>query len=503
MQLGGRQGVFLPVLGLLLLTPAAVLKWELPETPPPPPEIRVSGDVPEAVKAVPSVVVADRGIRFKQVDGVTHVVTSSVPDEIRAALDGDDRTVTFEPVRLYIEFPGRMLWIALIAGSLLTGGTSESLPGERSRKTLETLLSAAITRGELVVGKWLAWSAIGVSGVTLAAILALALGRVTLGMWVFPLLSVPAAVVAFSFYLVRRTSDVIGASAVTLRVMPVVLASLGIAALIIGFENPLLGAAIPLGGAVVAAGGSWPGVAPPLVATLITGSLTLISLGITARDLTADDGPPNAFDPRFTTFAGVTTSLMIGHWIAVAGPVLWASAGNPRLAGDLSPAAGVLASALLTGSTLLWAAGRDADPAESIGLVSPPRPLGTVLGAVVGAIVGQAVMVGSTWAKPSLNHFLAMARDRMTDAVSAWWTPSPAILLIVAQELAIHGFIARRVGRVPAGIAFALVVSPFDPVRGILLASVLGILEWATGTVYAPLLARLGMLALSWAVATG
>jgi ABC-type Na+ efflux pump permease subunit len=162
------------------------------------------------------------------------------------------------------------LLLALLSLSLLTGPLTESLAGERSRKTLLSLLTASISRGELALGKWLAWA--GVSSVmTLAVALS---GRVTgampLGLWCLGLPLASGMAAALGLWLGRDAEDEVDGAARTLRALPVIALGLFGAAYGLNMVSPGLGAVVPLGGALLLAGGLLTGVTPVIGAVLGT-----------------------------------------------------------------------------------------------------------------------------------------------------------------------------------------------------------------------------------------
>ena len=65
----------------------------------------------------------------------------------------DAPAVRVENIPRDFAFPGRTMLFAMVSASTLTGAVANSIGGERSRKTLVVLLSAAISRAEIVAGK--------------------------------------------------------------------------------------------------------------------------------------------------------------------------------------------------------------------------------------------------------------------------------------------------------------------------------------------------------------
>ena len=161
------------------------------------------------------------------------------------------------------KMPNRSILFALVAASVLTGAIAKSSLGERTNRTLQALLTAAITRMELVTGKWLAWAAYGATAASFATLLSLCVGTTVPGWWVLPLPLVPATTVALGLFMVRHATDRVSGATISLRMLPAVLSILAITAYFIGDYAPLLGAAVPLGGALITIGQVWPGPGQP------------------------------------------------------------------------------------------------------------------------------------------------------------------------------------------------------------------------------------------------
>jgi len=214
LQLQGRQRFVLPGLLLILLAPTIAV---------PPPEdrgtaMRVSGDVPEAVAAVPDVVVRhDKRMynHFERSEGRVAVKGLAIPVPIREPLDADESfDVTYippEPPNL----PHRGLILSLIAASTLSGSLAQSLAGERSERTLVSLRATAVTPGEIVAGKWLAWGGFVSAIAMLAALGAIAWGHLEPGRWLMALPAPPLFAAALGMWLLRRARDVVGGAAVS------------------------------------------------------------------------------------------------------------------------------------------------------------------------------------------------------------------------------------------------------------------------------------------------
>jgi ABC-type Na+ efflux pump permease subunit len=494
----GRRGFVLPVITLGLILPASTIDLGT-ITEAPPSFVGVTGDVPPEVLALPDVRVVDppfASMKFQRAGERLVVHGREIPAAVRAALE-PDAAIRFEDVRTPFRYPGRSLLLALIAASLLTGPVAESLPGERSRHTLEILLAAAITRGELVVGKWLAWAGYGAAAAVLGAAAALLTGRQEAGPWLLAMPFVPACTIALGLYLLRRSSDVVGGSTVSVRVLPALLSLLGIASWMLGNVDPRLGAALPLGGALLASGAAWEGVAPTLIAIASTGLTTAALLWVTARDL-GDERATARLVPDGVKQALAATALTApAWWIPIAGPVLWAAGGNPYLAGEIPREPGVTAGSalLLVAATAL--AARASSVPDALGLRRPTlEALG--IGVAAGLLLALTGAI-EPWPSLAQSPFLDDARQRLDGAALPLWAGPGAVLLsAVAQELLFRGAMQRSAGPWVATIASVVVLYPLDPLRGLLVGGVLAAAVHRSGNSATALLAHLVWALVLW-----
>jgi hypothetical protein len=492
LELSGRRGLALPIVTTLLLGPLAGLRLgrDPGDAQAPPPAVRVSGDVPASLADAPGVtVVPAGGVELIDDGDALRVRGSDVPPALRRALDGPSPAVTVTVRSTPLVLPGRTLTLALVASSILTSAVSASIAGERGRKTLETLLASSATRHEIVIGKWAAWTGYGVLAASLASAGAIAAGRVDPGWWMLPLPLVPACTVALGLYLVRRAADLVGGATVSMRVLPAALGISGIAAWILGRTDPLLGAALPLGGALVAAGGTWAGPAPALIAAATTGLTTAWLLDRTARDLEQEGAPRE----RFGVWAFVQGSLFGAFaWNApVLGPLLWAAAGNPVLTAELPAAAGPLAGAL---ALIAWVATAWARRATD-----PPPSAATW----AGGLAAFAVVAVGAW--------LALGASDVWSPAGAWavdarargafgLNPDPlplAMVVILGQELYLRGWLHSRAGALAATVATPLVLTPADPLGGLILGVSAALGVRLSGGALAPVV--LARLLVAWA----
>lgn len=492
-ELRGRRGWVLPAVMAGLLLPISSMPKLEAALPAPPPVVVVSGDVPESVADHPGIVVGDgASVRLERTPDAL-LVRGPVPGALREALDDGSPVVDVRSITRPLPLPGRTLLLALISASTLTGAISASVAGERSHRTLIALLTASISRVEVVVGKWLAWTGLGTLSSLLAATIAIALGRVEPGLWVLPMAAVPGGTVALGLFLVRRASDVVGGTTVALRVLPAVLSIGGVLAWLAGQQAPWLGSLIPLGGALLAAGDTWQGLGPPLLATLSTALFSVVALALTARDLEAETTEGRPLSPMVLTAATALGAGLI--WLVpVLGPLLWSSAGNPVMTERLDPAVGVLAGAAGLALLTLTHHGRSGEGPEW----TSPAVRSLLLGVVVGGALAMTAPLGWLLAVPDAP-LLAVARLRLDAALVPGWAGAPILLLtVVADELLFRGWLLRRAGPVASVIAWTAVKCPLDPLLGLMTGALLVALVRAGGSVGGAVVARL-----VWALIAG
>lgn len=485
LELGGRKGWVLPaVLAGLLLPASAVPPLRPPQVETEVARIPVTGDVPDAVLALPQVERVDEGarVRFER-DGDALIVRGPVDPAVRRALDGAAPAVRIRRLTVAPPVPGRGLLLALISASTLTSAVATSLAGERSARTLTTLLTASISRSELVFGKWLAWSTFGAAASLLAAGVASLLGHVAPGAWMLPMASVPAGTVALGLWLSRRASDVVGGATISLRVLPAALSLLGVVAWFAGGEQPWMGALVPLGGALLAAGSTWPGALPPLLAAASTLALSVAAMRHTARELeeTPGERPPGR-PLRALAVAGALAA--VAWWIPLQAPLLYGMAGNPVFIEGLPLERGLVAGAL---GLLLVSLARAARSPEPVAELSAGRPRlgGLVAGAALGLLLARVAPGAGLDAAPM------DASARFAAAlVPSWASPGSALLVALADELLFRGWLPRIAGPVGALAVWVVVRSPTDPVVGLAYGAALLLLVRRSGSVWPAVLAR-------------
>lgn len=453
----GRSWWKLPLLALLLLLPVGGLHIGPPTTSTGPPKVR--GEIPEALVGQ---LQSSKRAGVLLLPGPV-VVANRVPPALRRVLDHSYPEGRVELLDLAPErrLPGRSLLVALLALSLLTGPLTESTAGERSQGSLETLMSAGISRGELVAGKWLAWTAVASLGTLLVAALGLLRGTQEPGVWPLGLPLVAGVAVAFGLWLQRHSADQVGAAARTMRVVPIAAMLAGGAAWALSQLSPSLGALVPFGAALLLAGDLMS--APLQVALAALSSLFTIGLLLAATASTLD-----RVVPRSSGALGLVATAALLYWLPVLGPEVWAAAGNPELATSLS-----LPVSLATAGGLLLGAALVALVRDHRQLLKPPGTPLFLLCALTGLTLALL---------PRLD--LLPSSHRLEAGLVG------SLLLAAGQEFLFRGALQQRAGPWVAGAAWVLVCSPHAPLRGIVAALALGALA-KRGGVMAALTAHL------------
>lgn len=461
----GKSWYKLPLAAIGLMTPAGAIPFKLPEIPDAPAIAR--GDIPPELASQ----IAQSPRALVTLEGRDPVVVraAALPDATREALNslpGEPRVKVIQHERP-VPRPKRSLLVALLSVSLLTGPLAETLPGERSRRTLETLRTAAISRGELVVGKWLAWAG-AASGTTLAVALSGALtGAQPLGSWTLGLPLTASCAVALGLWLGRDAPDEIAGAARTIRVIPVAALGMGTLAFLLSLSSPIAASLVPLGGAILLAGGLVGGVGPTLGAALSTGLATAGMLAHTAVSL--DRVEATAERPWLRGLSAVAVAALL-WWLPVVGPAMWAMAGNPDIAARLPVGAGLAAGGLLLG---LYAF---TEHLREHGELPAPKLDGVPRGAAVG--VALAMAAGASGLVPfAHSDLLIAARLRLAAGLAPAWAGLPALFAVVLGQAAFfRGWLPRRLGVWGSALAWALIASPLDPARGLPAALALGLL---------------------------
>ncbi len=449
----GKSWFRLPLLGLGLLVPAGALPIHLDRAPAAT-EASAAGEIPVALQDKIRLDLTSRATLSGEAPVV--VTAAAVAAPLRSALDhlpGPTVELVRAPRRRPL--PGRSLIVALLAISLLTGPLAESLPGERGAGTLEVLLSASLTRAELVVGKWLAWTAYGSALAGIAAISGMFSGAAPVGLWPLALPLVVGVSAAVGLWLVRGAADVVSGAAVPMRVLPMLAVGSGVLAWIVADSSPVLGAAVPMGGALLVASGALSGGLALLSAAL--GSALAVALLLSSTAAVIDQGGV-ARSARGADLAGGLLGVGV-TWLAVAGPGLWAVAGNPNLVlpRGASIAAGGVCAGLLAGVWLVRGSGL---------VMSWGTWRGALLGAVSGLGVGLALAAldalpilvqGPLWMAPLRERLLCSPIEGGPLALAA---------VVVGQTLLFRGLLLERLGTAGSVALWVLAVAPFDPVQG-------------------------------------
>lgn len=492
--LGSGRGAWrLPALALGLLLPVGAIP--LPSRALPVQEATAAGQIPPAlvgrIRPAPVQLVTLEGQDPVRVRG------ARIPAALRAALDtlpGEPR-VRWELRTARPPVPRRSLLVALVGVSLLTGPLAETLPGERSRNTLIALLSAAISRRELVLGKWLAWTGSSTATMALVALSGALSGVQPLGWWVLGLPGAAGCVVALGLWLGAGARDAVDGAARAMRALPVAAMVAGVAAWALCWQTPNLGAWVPLGGALMVAGGVAEGPGAALAALLSAGALCAGLVAWTARRLDELDEP---VPPRAQRELGVLATGALLWWLPVVGPTVWGAAGNADLGATLPAGAQLGAGGALLGLyAAVEALRRHWPPALGLERGAAGVPRGLAVGAAMGLADGVAALqlrLGPAWAQE--------AALRLGAGLAPGWAGLGAALAVaVGQELFFRGLLRRALGPGGAALAWVLLCCPTDPARGLLSALVLEGLARRYG-LGACVAARLGwaLLPMAWSL---
>ncbi|MFT4571051.1 MAG: hypothetical protein ACI8TX_002071 [Hyphomicrobiaceae bacterium] len=468
-QRTGKHWYRLPATALVLLVPAGVIGFELSS-----PHVATvtsnSGITLPVVGGNVPTILADQLQRGDGSDvslsgGEPLVVTGlRVPRQIRKVLNtlpGAD-AVAVRRYRPPIRLPGRSLLLALLAISLLTGPLAETLPGERARNTLEVLLSAGISRAELVGGKWLAWTLAASSTALLAAAATVVSGVQEAGVWILGLPLFIASGVAFGLWLVRGVADIVGGAAAPMRVLPIVSMGMAGAAYGVASIHPLAGAAVPLGGPLLVAGGVFVGPSCVAMATFASAGWISLALAATARglDRSGDSGGTPA-----PSVIGVVVAAAAAWWLPVAGPGVWTLAGNPGAAGSVTVS-------ILAGGLALIAVASITNARAIVTEKSVPVPDLFLYFRRIGVGVGVGVVAWLVLrVLPSAD--LGLIPDAFAHRLAVGTAPSaaagvfPALVAAAGQSAVFFGVVAARSGAVVACCAWVLVISIAAPLHGI------------------------------------
>lgn len=488
-HMAGRQGLRFAALAAVLLLPVGMLRLPFsavsrPYEAAPPPSVRAADSADALAPRLPTVrgilppalagkVMLDAGSEVEIVsESPLRLRAETVPADLREVLETLPEPASVE-VRRYrppVRLPGRSLLIAILAVSLLTGPLAEALPGERARRTLEVLLSAGVSRAELIGGKWLAWTLSATLTAWLAAAGSCLNSVQTPGWWLLGLPLFIASSVAFGLWLVRLVDDVVGGAAAPMRVLPVVAGLLGLLARSLQPVSPVLAAMVPLGGPLLLAADILTTPASVLAGALGSAVFVSAALALTGRDL-----------DRFEIVAGIQRHGAIGlgavalllWWLAVAGPAVWTLAGNAKAVSPLS-------SSLLAGGLALLGCASIACAREGVWpwpVVSRSAVLGGLLVGVLLASGGPfALRFGTppTWA-------LDLSARLVGGATPSLDAPGAALACLVGQAWLFRFVVARRAGWLVGALLWTLAIAPFDPLAAAPAALALGLLASGMG----------------------
>jgi hypothetical protein len=481
--LGGRGWLRLPSLAVAILLPAAAL--HLPRAPIAPaterPPVAVAGPIPFALQGV---LTEDASSETRIVQTEPILVDGPIPDDLRRGLD---RNLGAPTVQVRLTAPNvrslRPVFVLLLAISLLTGPLSESLPAERSERTLEVMLSSAITRVELVLGKWLAWTLAAVGAALTSVAGGLLSGAIEPGGWIVGIPLAIAVVVALALWLVRNAGDVVGGATIPMRVLPVVAIALLAAAWGLSGYAHVLGAAVPIGGALLLTGDVVGG--PTCFVTAILTHVAAVAFLLVRTADALQEIDPKETPDRWRSVVLVVAPIFL-WWIAVGGSGVWDMAGHPV------PTASAVSSGLAGGVILLLLGAVVAGQPRGVAMRFSRPPLRSVAVAVVaGAMLAAAMPLLPVVPSP----LLAPPTERL--AALAYPAGVVGLVVLLGQELVFRVVVPSRAGALVAVLAWTIAVTPFDPLGGLLSGTVLMAL-YGGGGIFPVLLAR----GTWWALAT-
>ena len=483
-----QRGWILVGITALLLVPLSSVPRHL--FTPPADDFKVTGQVPSALNGVPGITIVEQGAQmgFVPTEEEDTLLTIGAPptQAVRDALNADGTDLEWTNISKSQKMPDRSILFALVSASVLTGAIAESLSGERTNRTLQALLTAAITRVELVTGKWLAWASYGAIAASLATLLSLFAGTTQAGWWMLPLPLVPATTVALGLYMVRHATDRVSGATISLRMLPAVLSILAITAYFLGEHDPLIGAAVPIGGALIAIGQVWPGPGP----ALISSAVCILSIGTllraTANQLELRNPAPLHGYRIGDTVKEALLGLML-WWIPLLGGFIWAQAGNIPLTRSLSPKWALLSAsgAIAMAAIIDWAH-------PTAPLSSTPSTQRTpwriiLLASLIGTFATFLLV-----SIPTIPILPEMAEERLVDALIPTLTfPWLSLLLIPLQEIYFRSRLISRTGPIQSVLVFTVLTCPFSPLYGIVMGGLLVWVHRRTGALWPCILVRI------------
>lgn len=484
--------------------PAATLeKQDWGQGPPPPPLFGVRGSIP---KGLESRLKLDENSPFEiQGENPVRLIGPRVPPDLRAALNILDGPVKLE-IRTFTfryNLPGRSLLIAILAISLLTGPLADALPGERARRTLEVLLTTGITRGELVGGKWLAWTLSSTATAAIAAAIACWRGIQEPGWWLLGLPLFIGSAVAFGLWLVRLVDDVVGGSTAPMRVLPVAAGSTALFAQGLSGYSPLAAAAVPLGGPLLVAADLFQSVPQVIAATVGTVAFVGGILTWTGRDL---DRVDTTSSPTRWGAVGLSAVATLLWWLSVAGPRVWGTGITTDLVTPLPHSTLVGGLALLSCACVAVAREMRTGPAAPAPARSPL--FGVLLTLGVGAALAASGPLPDLDLAPdrlAVQDMLARLREGAIPAsmIGSLPTVGAALLSVVGQAVLFRGVVATRAGWITASTLWCFAVCPLSPWSALLASAALGALARSCGVVAALSAQLLWTLGAAWSWGPG
>ncbi|MFN2375751.1 MAG: hypothetical protein ABR538_04390 [Candidatus Binatia bacterium] len=512
----GRQALRLLAVSAVLLLPAAAVhtpRLAMPEFgrsselplpveefewgagPPPPPKVLVRGTIPAELQS--RLVLSDYSPFEIRGENPVVVVAEDISPAMRAALETIDGPVQLEVKRFEnpLALPGRSLLIAILAVSLLTGPLADSLPGERARRTLEVLLTAGISRGELIGGKWLAWTISASTTAGIAAAVACWRGVQEPGWWLLGLPLFIASAIAFGLWLVRLVDDVVGGSAAPMRILPVAATATAALAVVVAQVSPVAAAAVPLGGPLLVAADVYRSL--PQVIASVLGTIVFVT-AMLMRTGSELDRVDTTSSPTRWGAVGLCAVAILLWWLTVGGTGIWGSAGNTDLVRDLPHSMMVGGLALLSCAVVAMAREFRTGPVLPQ-RTSPPLTSVLVTLAVAAALAASgpipAVDAASAGAVTSMLERLregALPAGMTTSA----WIAAGGIASIFGQAILFRGVVATRAGWMAASLLWCLAVCPWTPWSVLSASFALGALAAGHGF-FAALVAQL-----IWALAS-
>ncbi len=502
----GRQALRLVGVAAALLLPASAVTMqplrtlvlgsppgaELPTAaqpwgagPPPPPKVGVRGTIPPGLEGRFE---PDEDSAFElRGDRPVTVAAPYVSGELRAALETIDGPKKLE-VRTYTfkaQLPGRSLLIAILAISLLTGPLADALPGERARRTLEVLMTTGITRGELVGGKWLAWTITSSTTALVAAAVACWRGVQDPGLWVLGLPLFVASAVALGLWLVRLVDDVVGGSAAPMRVLPVAAGASTVFAYAVKGASPTAAAAVPLGGPLLVAADLFQSPSQLVAAAAGTAAFVAVVLAWTGRDL---DRVDTTSSPTRWGAVGLSAVATLLWWLSVAGSRVWGSGITTDLVTPMPESMLIGGLALVTCACVAIA--REVRSGDVVERRSTPLASTVVTTlAVAAALAASGPLPGLDVAPQRLTVLDMLARMREaavpTIAGASAIALAGSVLSVLGQALLFRGVVAARAGWITASLVWCLAVCPLSPWSAIAASLALGALAVSHGTLAA------------------